>query len=116
MAERQRDYRKALKSFVYRATGGKCGYCGTDIPPKGFSVDHIDPDGPDDVDNYMASCRSCNSTKGRKSLEEFRLYLSVTSRHPEVKIPGSVAYWLLEQDWYPFSDETHVFHFEQGDD
>lgn len=116
MAERQRDYRKALKTFIHRKTGGKCGYCGTGLPEKGFSVDHIDPYGPDDVDNYMASCRSCNSRKGQKSLEEYRDYITgvqcVKDRHPEVALPGPVAVWLSKQEWYPHEIIDHVFHFE----
>lgn len=115
MAERKRDYRKALKLFIHGRTNGKCGYCGVDIPEQGFSIDHIDPYGDDDVDNYIACCRSCNSTKGQKNIEDFREYAAVKSLHPEIKLPGNVSLWLKNQEWYPHKNYVHTFHFEEDE-
>lgn len=46
-----------------------CGYCGSEAD----SVDHIIPlsrGGPDKLDNLVAACRSCNTSKGDRTPEE----------------------------------------------
>lgn len=43
-----------------------------------FSVEHLVPKskgGTDNIDNLVPSCRGCNSSKGGKKLEDFRLFL-----------------------------------------
>lgn len=57
--------------------GGKCAYCG-DISSDNMSIDHMIPrsrGGSNCESNLMPSCRSCNSTKGTKTVEEFILYM-----------------------------------------
>lgn len=48
--------------------GARCVYCGS---TDNLSVDHLLPrikGGEDDVDNLVCSCRTCNSSKGKKDL------------------------------------------------
>lgn len=117
MGQRKRNYRKALKDLMYRSFAGCCGYCGEHVAKGESSIDHIDPFGDDEIDNYVLSCRSCNSRKGQKSLEEFRDYMgcvqALKERHPEAGLTTSSARWLASQDWYPFDVPNHVFHFEK---
>ena len=78
--------------------GGKCAYCGCELPEKGWHADHIEPiyrgrdfdrqvtdDGKleftsrvdereslDVVENMTPACKQCNLFKGGHSLEDFR--------------------------------------------
>lgn len=74
-----------VKKSVWNKTNGKCWYCGKDtILPSSetwasndhFVVEHVDNLGGDDIENLVPSCAGCNRAKKRRSLEEFRDYLS----------------------------------------
>jgi hypothetical protein len=48
--------------------GARCVYCGS---TENLSVDHLFPrikGGADNVENLVCSCKSCNSSKGKKDL------------------------------------------------
>jgi len=114
----KRDYQGAMRRFIWDRDGGVCGYCGIELPHTNeagggnySTIDHIDPDGPDRVDNYLACCKGCNSSKRRKSVEDFRVLVGARARHPEIKLSSEIANWLLEQDWYPYEND-HKFYFE----
>ena len=50
---------------VYRRDSFTCRYCadkGGDL-----TVDHIDPEGGNSMENFATACRSCNSKKGRST-------------------------------------------------
>lgn len=64
---------------VYQKCGGRCAYCGCEIPFRGFNVEHVKPlaiCGSDTIDNMLPACRSCNHYKSTLGLEDFRTYLS----------------------------------------
>jgi len=78
---------KINRTDVYNKCGGKCGYCGCDITPKEFQVDHIisqfhyrlkihkkytDNEDMDHISNLLPTCRVCNKWKSSHSLEQFR--------------------------------------------
>lgn len=56
-----------IRMAVYYRDNGKCHYCETPLPEKGFHVDHVDPQGESSMDNLALSCPSCNSGKGGRS-------------------------------------------------
>ena len=68
--------------LVWLKTKGKCAYCGINLSinegqKHDFCIDHIIPlsvGGKNVIKNLMPACRSCNSMKGFKTLEEFRFY------------------------------------------
>lgn len=69
----RRPLKKSIRMEIYERDNGICAYCDTNLPPDGFSVDHIHPvalGGSDDLDNLTVACRSCNSAKGVKTLED----------------------------------------------
>ncbi len=77
--------RKPTKSYYPRIsrkqllgkTGGLCYYCGEKLELATFTIDHVIPQvsgGENDLDNLVPCCKSCNSAKGSKSLDEFRFY------------------------------------------
>lgn len=63
-------------SYVLEKTDGKCAYCGIKITRENINVDHIVPfckGGSGKLENLFASCKECNSFKGSKLLEDFRV-------------------------------------------
>lgn len=61
---------------IFRKSNGICWYCGKDIHTD-LTIDHIVPisdGGSDDLSNLVPCCKSCNSAKRNKTLEEYRRY------------------------------------------
>lgn len=113
---RKRNYWRALKTLLLERAGYRCEYCGVLLEFEGSTVDHVDPHGDDEVSNYRVSCRSCNASKGQKSLEDFRIYeqtLMVKVAMPELGFTTAQVLWLTQQEWFPFSVEPHTFYFER---
>jgi hypothetical protein len=119
MGQRQRNYHRAFKSMLAEHYNWRCAYCGTSLNYKQVLIDHVDPNGPDEVANYLPSCRPCNSRKGIRSLERFRELMAcrmVMDRHPETKFTYATALWLSQQPWYPWDQQEYVFYFERVQD
>ena len=54
-----------------------CAYCSIELSDNQIQLDHITPlskGGSHTIDNFAISCRSCNCSKGNKTLEEFTAY------------------------------------------
>ena len=94
LAERKKRKRElyddgALTRAVRARDGDACRYCGKTVRwedrkgPDGGTYDHIDPDGPNNPDNLVVACRSCNGRKGRRTPERAGLSL-LTARY----LPG----------------------------
>lgn len=69
--EKQWHASAAQRREIYDRDGHKCHYCGSQ---ENLSLDHIIPrskGGSDKSDNLLTCCKSCNSSKGVKSYEEF---------------------------------------------
>lgn len=66
----------AIRSAVWRKTDGHCWHCRKKLDPfTDFHIDHLVSrklGGPDDLENYVPSCQTCNLSKGAKRLEEWR--------------------------------------------
>lgn len=68
------------RSKIHEKTGGKCGYCGIDLIGRKrifVTIDHIFPQskgGCNGVENLILACRTCNLSKGVKTIDEFRFY------------------------------------------
>lgn len=77
------------RQAIWDKTGGRCWYCGEELPEKGWHADHVEPirrnfdlsgksDGTclipeaDREDNKVPACRSCNINKHSLSVEQFR--------------------------------------------
>lgn len=68
---------------IREKTGGRCAYCGKQLPEKGWHVDHVQPvfrgwekppqrAGDDSLENLLPACRRCNRWKATMTLEQFR--------------------------------------------
>lgn len=80
LAERAYNARKAalyrdpeLLAAVRKRDGDRCRYCGSLVNWKdrrgstGATYDHVDPDGPNTLDNLVIACRGCNSRKAGRT-------------------------------------------------
>lgn len=76
--ERKRNLHSdaALVQAIRRRDLNECRYCGCAVSwkdrrgPRGATYDHVDPDGPNTLDNVVVACRGCNSAKGHRTPEE----------------------------------------------
>lgn len=77
-----KQWNRQQRTEVLEKTQGRCAYCGTVLDPATLSswhVDHVVPkfrEGTDQLDNLVASCAECNTTKKIKSVEGFRHWLT----------------------------------------
>lgn len=61
-----------VRQYVWDLTGGLCSYCGITLVMSGgggdqFCIEHVVPaskGGPNNIVNYVPSCRGCNNSKG----------------------------------------------------
>lgn len=60
----------ALKRLVYDRAKGCCEYCQTAEENSGqtMQVDHIDPDGGDNLENLCLACWNCNNHKHKATV------------------------------------------------
>lgn len=61
----------ATRAKVYAEHGTACAYCGD---PDGTTIDHVIPrskGGTDDLENLRPACRTCNTSKGTKDVDEW---------------------------------------------
>lgn len=64
---------------IYQKTNGHCSYCGNPLSLDNWAMEHMNPklkNGTDKIENLTPSCHSCNSKKNRKTVDEFRDYLT----------------------------------------
>lgn len=77
---------KKVREAVYNKYDGHCAYCGKELEPKGWQLDHLIPvqrerfkkyseEELECFENYMPACRRCNHYKRAHSLEVFRKYV-----------------------------------------
>jgi len=77
--DRDPDVRELMLDHVLLKTDMRCAYCGHEFESiSDMHIDHVIPrsrGGSDNIDNLLPVCKSCNSTKATKTLEEFRHYI-----------------------------------------
>jgi 5-methylcytosine-specific restriction endonuclease McrA len=90
----QRQDRDARKKALYRTVegrlvvetvkrrdGDRCRYCWEEVvwadrrSAKRGTVDHVDPDGPNSIENCVVACGSCNRAKADRTPEEADMLL-----------------------------------------
>ncbi len=103
------------KEAVWDKTGGQCWYCGDDLTPFNFQVDHLIPrsrGGGHELDNLVPACRSCNASKGAKSLAQFRRYHYWRSIGAPAFTDEQIEFLYRRYDIL-FDFESHLFWFEE---
>lgn len=80
---------KEIDKEVWHRTNGRCCYCGKGLNPferTGYTSEHIVArvkGGTNEVENLYPCCKSCNSQKNAKSVEEYRAYLMQKNNSPK---------------------------------
>lgn len=70
----KREWEECLKYF-----DNSCAYCGLTMNEskekynRSLHKEHVIPDGSNGIDNCVPACQSCNSSKGRKNVEDWYL-------------------------------------------
>lgn len=74
-------FSQAFRKLLWLSSNEACAYCGDQIGAyEEMRVDHFLPKNTqncEDINNYVSCCKTCNSIKGNKSVEEFRFRLAV---------------------------------------
>lgn len=120
-AERQTEWQRArieALPLVHNKTGGRCFYCGVTVGGR-LHVDHFVPfsrGGSDALDNLVPSCRSCNSEKRDRLLEEWRVFRRYRAAREVSGVPSFTKEqvdWLAERGIDPFEGtDAPAFWFE----
>jgi 5-methylcytosine-specific restriction endonuclease McrA len=90
------------RAGVLRRDGRRCAYC----PRRADTIDHVVPrsrGGPHSWENCVAACRTCNSRKADRLLEELGWTLRVTPVAPH-RAPGGIMVLAVEPlpAWEPW--------------
>lgn len=117
----------ADKSVIWNKTQGRCWYCGalltpsmqraraTHPEPREFVIDHVIPKakgGSEEIGNLVPCCYSCNATKGRKDVEDFREWQRrLANRAP--RFSEEQIYYLSENGVRIPELSEYKFYFEK---
>jgi len=109
---RQISMQKRLS--VFTKASGECAYCGGTLSINSMHIDHIKPKkngGSNDLGNLNGSCGPCNTAKGDRDLEEYRLHMMIKKS----QFSGVITF----KQWQDLNERgvlinlpTHLFHFE----
>ena len=72
-----------LRSTTWLRANGRCWYCGVSVSRDDMTIDHIIPvarGGEYTLDNLLLACKTCNTAKASRSLEEYRESMGVGTR------------------------------------
>ena len=90
----------ARRLKVFSKTDGKCHYCGCALCYKTFHIDHIEPTSRGGVnlqENLAPACPDCNTSKGPKTIEEWRIVRSFRADYSEAPVMSlSQIQWLID--------------------
>ena len=97
----------------------QCQYCGKALCIDTYQLDHIQPQsfgGNSSDENLRLACSACNTSKGNRSLEDFRMICRVKNSIYSGIIGGNATKKLIEIGvLFPELPE-HLFFFElQGE-
>lgn len=74
------------KLAVLSKTSGHCYYCGCNLTVDSVCLDHVlakSKGGTRELHNLVPCCIKCNSSKGTKSIDEFRRHLACPVKFTE---------------------------------
>lgn len=103
------------RDAVFGKTNGRCWYCGAAISPVSMCIEHATPKskgGSSKLDNLLPSCRSCNSQKYTKTIEEYRTWIEWVKVGSEPFTENQVA-WLASHGITLPSRPRHAFWAER---
>jgi len=101
---------------VWNKTKGKCWYCGDEFSDSDngyFTVDHVIPLSEtknNSPENLVPCCKSCNSSKRNRSINEFRL---MYQKRMGMVFDFSQIMWLAEKGIAVPDPDKYLFYFEK---
>jgi len=112
---------KKQRKLVFAKSGGRCWYCGCELPEKGWHADHynavyrdtcgLGKPQHDTLDNIVPSCAPCNLFKKVFSVEEFRAEIQQQvhrARKTSVNFRTAERFGMIEPN-----DRPVLFWFEK---
>jgi len=96
---------KFSRENVYMRDGGRCQYCGNNVPRPEATYDHVVPrvaGGHTRWENIVICCKTCNQKKGGRTPEQAKMKLLSTPVRPK-KLPDHVRVTLA---WRPGMPES----------
>lgn len=106
---------KCKRQKIFEKTDYHCYYCGTELKDGNATIDHVKPmdaGGGNGYTNLVPSCKSCNSKKGTKTIDDFRFYFSREKQGiPNFSIEQSI--WLSTKGISEHIPEMEKFYGEQ---
>ncbi len=100
---------KFTRMNVFYRDNFQCQYCSIKLPSTELTFDHVLPvsqDGKTNWDNVVTCCKTCNTKKGSKSLQEVNMKLLRPPRKP--RWSPELCLRLLDNDpieWWNFFPE-----------
>lgn len=110
------------RQAIWDKSGGKCWYCGCDLPEKGWHADHVEPvlrigggkmiykDNNND-ENLVPACHKCNLHKHCSDLENYRRIIEDGRREILASGKGKA---LVRLGMLKIDDGPVVFWFEKN--
>lgn len=120
---------KKQRQTVWNKSGGKCWYCGCDLPVKGWHADHVEAvirdsyydtgqlrPHNDVLDNIVPACAPCNLFKSTFDVEFFRQEIVAQisrARKSSVNFRTAERFGLIEVNikpvvfWFEANKETN---------
>ena len=80
ISERKYSLSKSDRNEIWNKTDGKCHICGRDVDKENYEADHIrnhSSGGTNLVENFLASCRTCNNYRWHYSPDEIQWILKI---------------------------------------
>ena len=108
-----------IKSFLSDHHGSICQYCGQSTPVSQSTLDHIiaiNKGGSNHISNLLYCCKSCNSSKGKRDIEEFRLFQSIQQSEYKGILTPKTYLQLLAIYALPRKVKLVTFQFEKAGD
>ncbi|TDF41925.1 HNH endonuclease [Alteromonadaceae bacterium M269] len=105
------------KTRVFTRDGEKCQYCGVALVFKdvnSWALDHVIPKsegGSNDDSNLKLACKSCNSAKGNRDIEQYRKHCAIGKSIYAGIINSMQAEKLIDLG-VVLDIPLHLFHFE----
>jgi 5-methylcytosine-specific restriction endonuclease McrA len=94
---------KFSRGNVYARDGGRCQYCGNDVPKDRFTYDHVIPrvsGGKTCWENVVISCTPCNQRKGGRTPTEAGMKLLSKPIRPKT-LPGGMTFTIQYREGMP---------------
>ncbi|WP_273867540.1 HNH endonuclease [Serratia odorifera] len=114
-------YSAIKKSKVLAKTGGRCAYCGALLSSESLTIDHViskHRGGDNSVSNLLACCRSCNTAKGAKTMEQWRRFYAIKLVTGKTIFGQEQVDYLFKRGLFPAigASESFQFYFQDGGD